>query len=67
MTSADSHKYVFQKNCLTPEDYEFGSPLMDIQISPILCLSSDALGTICQYLGNGKTDDIVCMSITSFK
>lgn len=42
------------KNCSAPEDYEFGSPLMDIRISPMLCLSNDALAVLCGYLGKSE-------------
>ena len=33
--------------------------MMDVQISPLLCLSRDALAIICQCLGTGKYSAIV--------
>ena len=47
-------KIIVLQNCRSPEDYEFGSPLMDIRLSPMLCLSNDALALLCGYLGNGE-------------
>lgn len=38
------------KNCQSPEDYEFGSPLVDVRISPLLAVPHNVLGRICEYL-----------------
>ena len=38
------------KNCHSPEDYEFGSPLVDVRISPLLAIPPSVIGRICEYL-----------------
>ncbi|KAL3790740.1 hypothetical protein HJC23_010019 [Cyclotella cryptica] len=54
--SSPAVSHVWSTNCCLPEDYEFGSPLIDIRISPLLCLSHYTLRLICEYLGNASKD-----------
>jgi hypothetical protein len=43
------------KNCNFSEDYEFGSPLVDVRLSPLLAVPLGVFGIMCGYM-EGMTE-----------
>lgn len=48
--------FLHVKNCRSLEDYEFGSPLVDIRLSLLMALPHRVLGRICAFLEGMTTE-----------